>query len=86
MTVLETPSPIAALEPREIFQYFETLASIPRGSGNERQAADWVVEFARARGLEASRDDLNCVLVKKPGQLGLEDAPALILHGHLDMV
>lgn len=77
---------IDSLQPREVFQYFETLASIPRGSGNERQVADWVVEFARARGLEASRDELNCVLVKKPGQLGLEDAPALILHGHLDMV
>jgi len=80
MTVLES------LQPREIFQYFETLASIPRGSGNERQVADWIVAFARDLGLEASRDELNCVLVKKPGQLGLEDAPALILHGHMDMV
>ena len=80
MTVLET------LQPREVFQYFETLASIPRGSGNEKQAAEWVVNFARERGLEATKDDMHCVLVRKPGQLGLENAPALILHGHLDMV
>ena len=74
------------LQPREVLQYFETLASIPRGSGNEKEAADWVVEFAQSRGLDAVKDDMNCVLVRKPGQLGLEGAPALILHGHLDMV
>lgn len=80
MTVLES------LEPREIFNFFEILSDIPRGSGNEKQAADWVVNFAEERGLRAEQDEMHCVLVKKPGQLGLEDAPPLILHGHLDMV
>ncbi len=74
------------LQPREVFSFFETLANIPRGSGNEKQAADWVVDFARRRGLEATQDELHCVLVKKPGQGGLEHAAPLILHGHLDMV
>jgi dipeptidase D len=75
-----------SLQPREVLSFFETLASIPRGSGNEKQVADWVVNFARERGLEATQDELHCVLVKKPGQAGLEDAPPVILHGHLDMV
>ena len=79
-------SVLADLQPREVFSVFEILAGIPRGSGNEEQAAQWVVDFARQRGLEAEQDDLHCVLVRKPGQLGLEDAPPLILHGHLDMV
>ena len=74
------------LEPREVFRFFEVLTSIPRGSGNEEQVADWILEFARSRGLEAIKDDLNCVLVRKPGQGGLETAAPLILHGHLDMV
>ena len=74
------------LEPREVFRFFEVLTSIPRGSGNEEQVANWVVNFARSRGLEATKDDLHCVLVRKPGQGGLEDAAPLILHGHLDMV
>ena len=77
---------LASLEPREIFEYFEVLSSIPRGSTNERQIADWVVAFANERGCVAERDELNCVLVRKPGQLGLENAQPLILHGHLDMV
>lgn len=79
-------SVLADLQPREIFAFFQTLADIPRGSGNEERAAQWVVDFARERGLEAEKDDMHCVLVKKPGQGGLENAPALILHGHLDMV
>lgn len=85
MTTLTT-SALANLEPREVFDFFETLASIPRGSENEKQVAEWVVSFMRERGLEASMDERNCVLVKKPGTLGLESAPALVLHGHLDMV
>ncbi|GAB6987495.1 beta-Ala-His dipeptidase [Nocardioides pyridinolyticus] len=79
-------SVLADLQPREVFSFFQTLADIPRGSGNEERAAQWVVDFARQRGLEAEKDDMHCVLVKKPGQGGLENAPALILHGHLDMV
>ena len=74
------------LEPREVFKFFEVLTSIPRGSGNEEQVANWVVDFARSCGLEATKDDLHCVLVRKPGQGGLENAAPLILHGHLDMV
>ena len=79
-------SVLGSLQPREIMDFFETLSGIPRGSGNEKQVADWVVAFAQARGLEASQDELHCVLVKKPGTHGLENAEPLILHGHLDMV
>ncbi len=77
---------LKSLQPHEVFSFFETLAGIPRGSGNEKEVADWVVSFARDRGLEAIQDDRHCVFVRKPGQLGLDDAPPLILHGHLDMV
>src|SRR6478609_11908295 len=75
-----------ALEPQEVLGHFETLCSYPRGSENEKQVADWVVAFARERGLEAFQDERHCVVVRKPGQGGLENAPGLILHGHLDMV
>jgi len=77
---------LSHLEPREVFQYFEVLTSVPRGSGNEEQIANWVLRFAEANGLEATKDDAHCVIVRKPGQGGLEGAAPLILHGHLDMV
>ncbi|MGS0685482.1 beta-Ala-His dipeptidase [Nakamurella sp. GG22] len=77
---------LESLQPQEVLRFFEILSNIPRGSENEKQAADWVVNFAEERGLEAFQDDLHCVVVRKPGQGGLENAPGLILHGHLDMV
>lgn len=77
---------LESLEPKEVLGFFEILSDIPRGSENEKRAADWVVNFAKERGLEAFQDDMHCVLVRKPGQGGLENAPGLILHGHLDMV
>ncbi|MFB9375926.1 beta-Ala-His dipeptidase [Kineococcus gynurae] len=80
MTVLDS------LEPQVVLRLFEQLANIPRGSTNEARVAAWVVDYARERGLEASADGVNNVFVRKPGQHGLEQAGALILHGHLDMV
>ena len=77
---------LGELEPKEVLGLFESLANIPRGSGNEIGVAKWVVQFATELGLEAIRDDLNCVLVRKPGQGGLENSEPLVLHGHLDMV
>ena len=77
---------LGSLQPPEVMRFFEILSSLPRRSGNEKQVADWIVDFATERGLVATQDALHCVLVKKPGQLGLEGAAPLILHGHLDMV
>lgn len=80
MTTLEQ------LEPKEVFNHFAALSAIPRGSQNEKHVSDYIVRFARARGLEARQDKMYNVLVKKPGTPGYENAPALILHGHMDMV
>ncbi len=81
-----TKNVLSALEPQEVLGLFEVLANIPRGSGNESGVADWVVAYANELGLEAIKDELSCVLVRKPGQGGLENAAPLVLHGHLDMV
>jgi len=83
---VKTKKVLSALEPQEVLGIFEVLANIPRGSGNESQVADWVVAYAQGLGLDAKKDALSCVLVKKPGQGGLENAAPLVLHGHLDMV
>ena len=59
-------SVLADLEPRVIMDFFDTLTQIPRGSENEKGVSDWVVQFAKDRGLEYHQDDLWCVLVRKP--------------------
>ncbi|MEZ2129634.1 MULTISPECIES: beta-Ala-His dipeptidase [unclassified Sinorhizobium] len=74
------------LEPKEVFNHFAALSAIPRGSQNEKQVSDYIMNFAKERSLEAYQDKMYNVLVKKPGTPGYDNAPALILHGHMDMV
>ena len=74
------------LEPRGVFHYFEEICAIPHGSGNTKKISDYLVSFARERGLEYTQDSLNNVIIIKPAAPGYEDAPAVILQGHIDMV
>ena len=77
---------LEGLEPKKVFEYFEDLTQIPRGSGNEAGAAEYCMEFAKKRGLSASRDEFNNVVIVKEASAGYEDAPTVIIQGHLDMV
>lgn len=74
------------LEPKECFKWFAEISRIPRGSHHEKQASDWLTKFAHDRGLTVKQDKALNVLIKKPGQHGLEKAPAVILQGHMDIV
>lgn len=74
------------IEPREVMFFFEELSRRHRCSRHEKQATDYLADFARQRGLEFHRDELQNIIIKKPGTPGYERAPAVILHGHIDMV
>ena len=62
--------------------YFKELSNIPRESGNESKIADYIVDFAKLRGLEYYRDNYNNVIVKKY----VKGKKIIILQAHLDMV
>ena len=66
--------------------YFRTLSTIPRVSGNEKAAADYVQSVAEAHGCVVLRDAMHNLIVKKNATPGFEAAPAFMLQGHLDMV
>lgn len=74
------------IEPRDVMFFFEEMSGLYRGSRNEKQATDYIADFAEKRGLDYHRDDLQNIIVKKPGTSGYENAPIVILHGHIDMV
>ena len=74
------------IEPREVMRFFEELSSKHRCSRQEKDATDFIADFAETRGLKFHRDDLQNIIVKKPGTPGYEAAPTVILHGHIDMV
>ena len=74
------------VEPKEVMYFFEELSGRHRCSRHEKQATDFIADFARQRGLEHHRDELHNIIVKKPGAPGYEKSPTVILHGHIDMV
>ncbi|WP_432404990.1 aminoacyl-histidine dipeptidase [Wukongibacter sp. M2B1] len=71
---------------KEIFEYFEEISAIPRGSGNERAISDHLMGFAEKKGLKAFRDAALNVVIKKDATQGYEKAPTVIIQGHMDMV
>lgn len=74
------------LQPGKVFEYFEAISAIPRGSGNEKAISDYMVAFAKKLGLEVHQDEAYNVYIKKPASHGYEHLPAVILQGHMDMV
>ena len=74
------------LEPKCVFRFVEELCAIPHGSGNTRQVSDWLMDFARQRGLEAHQDALGNVVIIREATPGYESAGAVIVQGHMDMV
>ena len=74
------------LEPQRVFHFFEELCAIPHGSGNTKAVSDWLVDFAKARGLRYVQDQLNNVVIFQDAAPGYESAEPVILQGHMDMV
>jgi len=74
------------LAPSLVWSHFDELRRIPRGSGNEARAAQYVLSVAERLGLESRRDATGNLVIAVPASAGREDAPAIALQGHLDMV
>lgn len=77
---------VSDLEPKALWSHFDHILTIPRASKDEVQAREYVIEVAERTGLEHQTDSTGNVVVKKPGSGKGEDAPAVILQSHLDMV
>ncbi|MDE6531575.1 MAG: beta-Ala-His dipeptidase [Lachnospiraceae bacterium] len=74
------------LEPKEVFHYFEEICNIPHGSGNTAAISNYLVEFAKKKGLEYQQDELGNVIMIKEATAGYEAAPPVMIQGHMDMV
>jgi dipeptidase D len=74
------------LEPALLWKHFDAIMRIPRCSKHEDAVRKYVVDFAQGLGLEHLQDAAGNVLVRKPGTPSRENAPGVILQGHLDMV
>ena len=77
---------LAGLKPASVFGYFEQICAIPHGSRNTKAISDYLVAFAKERGLRYIQDDANNVIIFQDGTYGYEDHDPVILQGHMDMV
>lgn len=73
-------------EPKRVMYYFEEICAIPHGSGDTEKLSDYLVTFAKNQNLKWYQDELGNVVIYKAATEGYENAPTVILQGHMDMV
>lgn len=77
---------MTTLEPKSLWGNFKELNSIPRASKKEEKVIAFMLEFAERVGLEAQKDEVGNVLIRKAATAGMEDRKMVVLQSHLDMV
>ncbi len=77
---------VKELEPRRVFEIFDEITKVPRPSKKEEKIRKFILDFAAAHGLDAKTDEVGNVAINKPATPGHENAPKVILQGHMDMV
>lgn len=79
-------STITALTPERLFRHFSRFTQIPRPSGREEAIVDHVLGWAAEHGFKTRQDETGNVVVSVPATPGHEQAPVVVIQGHLDMV
>ena len=70
----------------EILNFFKDISSIPRCSGNEEKLAKWLQQWADEKGYAHQSDSAGNLKISVDASPEYEDAPGIVLQGHMDMV
>jgi len=71
---------------KDVLNWFEKIAQIPRCSKNEGAICNWLVNWAKENHFDVTLDKVQNVLIRVPASPGFEKSPIVILQGHVDMV
>ncbi|MDE5674789.1 MAG: beta-Ala-His dipeptidase, partial [Muribaculaceae bacterium] len=77
---------IKDLKPSLIWECFDEITKVPRPSCHEDKIRAYLLDFAEKHGIESKTDKVGNVVLKKPATKGYENAPAVVLQAHMDMV
>jgi len=77
---------IEGLKLERFWYHLAHIAEIPRGSGNEAGAREYVISVAKKNGLNFKTDATGNLVVLHPATKGMEQLPSVAIQGHLDMV
>ncbi|WP_375055647.1 aminoacyl-histidine dipeptidase [Zobellella sp. DQSA1] len=79
-------SEIRSLSPALLWQFFDTLCSIPHPSGHEAAVRQWITDWAQEQGLAVQQDKVGNLIIRKAATAGMEQRKGVILQAHMDMV
>ena len=77
---------VQSLEPSRVWQIFARMAEAPRPSKKEEKIKAVIHSIASEAGFEVKEDEVGNCLVMVPAKPGCEQAPTIVIQGHLDMV
>ncbi len=77
---------LSNLKPEKLWNIFQQICNIPHPSKKESKIIDFVMRFAEEHNLEAKKDSVGNILIRKPATVGMENRKTVVLQGHLDMV
>ncbi len=74
------------LQPPGLWRHFAALNGIPRGSGREAGAREYVRRVAESAGAEFSRDEYGNAIVRVGARVGAVSRVPVAVQAHLDMI
>lgn len=74
------------LEPKAIFGNFYKLTQVPRPSGHLEKIQQFLLDWAKERGIEAFKDGGDNIVMRKPASPGYENRKSCVMQAHMDMV
>lgn len=77
---------IRDLQPALVWQIFDEITKVPRPSKKEEKIRQYLLDFAAKHNIPVKTDAVGNVVMSRPATPGHEDAPTIILQGHMDMV
>ena len=75
-----------SLAPQNVWKHFYGLTQVPRPSGFMGPVQEFLLQFAKEAGIEAFKDEVGNIIMRKPATPGMEDCKGVILQAHMDMV
>ena len=77
---------IRDLKPALVWEIFDEITKVPRPSKKEEKIRQYLLDFAAKNGIAVKTDAIGNVVMSIPATPGHEDAPTVVLQGHMDMV
>jgi len=79
-------STIKDLQPSVVWKNFYALTQIPRPSKHEEKVSKYLYQWAKDHGLDATRDKVGNIIIRKDATPGFENRKGVVMQGHMDMV